>query len=874
MELSFEANLDYQKHAIGAVVDLFKGQEKITDNDWQLVSDNSTIINCVANKLTISNETLQDNLNKVQAKNKIKEQTFLTTCGKNFSIEMETGTGKTYVYLRTIYELEKNYGFKKFVIIVPSIAIKEGVLKNLQITHKHFQDLYNDEPLNFYVYDSTHPSMLRGFAGNDNIEILVINIDSFTRDENIIKHKNDKLNGLEPIEFIKAVNPIAIIDEPQNMETDIRKKAIEDLNPLCTLRYSATHKNPYNLIYSLNPVRAYDLGLVKQIEVDSVRDNSTDAYIYLKRITSTSKHLVATFEINCSLLGTIVRKEVKVKNEESLYTKSNGIQAYKGYMLCGLDKTTGIVQFDNGKEIMVGKTQGGLTDEIMKKQIESTIIEHLDKKIANKNIKILSLFFIDKVANYRTENKEKGKFAIWFEQIYEQLTQQEKYKQFKVEDISALHNGYFSQDKSKKGIWKDTKGDSSADNDTYNLIMKDKEKLLDVNEPLQFIFSHSALREGWDNPNVFQICTLNETRSDLKKRQEIGRGLRLAVDSNGKRIYDKQINRLTVVANESYESFVSKLQTEIQDDCAVDFTDRVHNKQKRKEIKYKKGFEFNEGFKDIWEKIKYKTVYNVKFDTQKLIDAVAEKIKFLDVPKINIKTTKVRINMDEKGVEAGVITERTENIDTHYTISYNVVDYIREKTNLTRKTISTILLRSGKTKEIFVNPQYFMDGIIEIINRELANMLLNGIEYTKLNNQFWEMELFDDSNLSFYDNALYSVRDNTKTIYEKFIPIDSNIESEFAKACEDRLEVKYFFKLPSWFKVPTPIGQYNPDWAVLLEKDKKLYFIAETKGRDNTNKELRLSDTEKEKIRCAEKNYEVFDGLQYKVISKLEELIN
>ncbi|MBQ9254468.1 MAG: DEAD/DEAH box helicase family protein [Bacteroidales bacterium] len=873
MELSFESNLDYQRQAIQSVVDIFKGQEKNIDNLWQTTSNNS-LVSSVANVLSLPYDVLQDNLNKIQIRNEV-EQTLIANNGLNFSVEMETGTGKTYVYLRTIYELNKNYNFKKFVIVVPSIPIKEGVLKNLQITHKHFQSLYNNECLNFHVYDSKRPSMLRGFADNNNIEILVINIDSFTKDTNIINRPNDKLNGLIPLEFIKTTNPIVIIDEPQNMETGVRTQAIESLNPLCTLRYSATHKNPYNLIYSLNPVKAYDLGLVKQIEVDSVVDNNNmDAYILLKSFKSNSKSISVKIEMNVQTTKGIERKEVTAKYGDSLFEKSNGLPIYEGYRINSVDKGNGVVEFANGKEIVLGQTLGGVTDEIMKYQIRETIIEHLDKKRRNKDIKILSLFFIDRVANYRTLDREKGKFAVWFEEIYKELTtKEEKYKQFCTEDIGTLHNGYFSQDKNKKGVWKDTNGETKADDDTYNLIMKDKEKLLDLNEPLQFIFSHSALREGWDNPNVFQICTLNETNSEMKKRQEIGRGLRLAVDSTGKRIYDKQINKLTVIANESYESFAKNLQNEIKEDCGIDFSDKIKNKAKRREIKYRKGFELDEKFKEIWEQIKYKTTYSVDYDTDDLIEKSAEKIKNIDIPTINIKTTKAGIKISEKGIDGGVIKEQEHKINSQYPVINDILATVRNKTNLTKSTIYQIILKSGRIKDIFKNPQYFTDNVANTINRVLKDLLLNGIEYNKLTNQFWEMTLFDDTNLQTYDNAVYEISNNSKTIYDKFIPIDSNIESEFAKDCEYREDIKYYFKLPAWFKIPTPIGQYNPDWALLFEGDKKIYFIAETKGRDKQTGELRLSDSEKYKIQCASKSYKVFDGVEYKVISKLEELV-
>ncbi|MBS1550580.1 MAG: DEAD/DEAH box helicase family protein, partial [Bacteroidetes bacterium] len=551
MKLHFDSNQDYQLKAIQSVIDLFEGQP-LNKGDFEFsLSDNSSSLmlneNGFGNKLVISEGQISDNLKNVQKRNGIKTAQSPSPLGegfgerlkhgRNFSIEMETGTGKTYVYLRTIYELNKNYGFKKFVIVVPSIAIREGVLKNLEITHEHFQNIYDKIPLNFEVYDSRKVSSLRTFATSNNIQVLVLNIDSFAKDENVINKKNDKLTGKKPVEFIRSSNPIVIVDEPQNMETEIRKKAIANLNPLCTLRYSATHTNLYNLIYRLDPVKAYDLGLVKQIEVDSIYTlhGNNQAFIKIENIKSTKTKVTAKLKIDFNADNEFKQKSISVKTGDDLYALSNNREIYKdGFIINNIDASSGTVEFSNGIILEEGQSQGGFTDEIMKYQIKKTIEEHLKKERNYKihGIKVLSLFFIDRVANYRSYDDKgnivQGKFAKWFEEIYKEEISKPAYKNLFPFEMKDLHNGYFAQDKA--GHFKNTSGETKDDDDTYQLIMKDKEKLLDSNVPLRFIFSHSALREGWDNPNVFQICTLNETKSEMKKRQEIGRGLRLAVN--------------------------------------------------------------------------------------------------------------------------------------------------------------------------------------------------------------------------------------------------------------------------------------------------------------------------------------------------------
>jgi type III restriction enzyme len=442
-----------------------------------------------------------------------------------------------------------------------------------------------------------------------------------------------------------------------------------------------------------------------------------------------------------------------------------------------------------------------------------------------------------------------------------------------------VHNGYFSQD--KKGKWKDTKETLASLNsldsaDTFNLIMKDKEKLLGLDNPLRFIFSHSALREGWDNPNVFQICTLNETKSDMKKRQEIGRGLRLAVDKTGKRTYDQNINRLTVVANESYDDFAKALQQEIEDDCGVSFTGRIKNMRERTAIKYRKGFEADPRFLEIWEKLKKKTSYRVDYKTDELITFAAKAIK--DLPEVkapSIRSTKVQIEMTDEGVETMYAGDRVESYDRYVWKIPDVLGYIQSKTELTRSTIQQILSKSGRIGDILINPQLFLDLTTHAINRILYDLMIDGIKYQKIGGSEYEMSLFEAQELEVYLNDFsFKVTDPSKTIYEEFVPLDSGVESRFAQDCEMSEQVKFYFKLPNWFKIPTPIGNYNPDWALVFEDDNKIYFVAETKDTGTPRVDVsKLHPDEQLKIKCGKAHFKEFDGLKYDVVSKVGELI-
>ncbi|MDD4176630.1 MAG: DEAD/DEAH box helicase [Bacteroidales bacterium] len=667
------------------------------------------------------------------------------------------------------------------------------------------------------------------------------------------------------------------------METEKRIAAIYNLKALCTLRYSATHRNLYNLTYSLNPVKAYDLGLVKQIEVDSILEENAynDAFVAVESIIATKTKVTAKVSINSNEKGGVRKKTVKVEYGSDLYKLSNEREIYKnGYVIDYLDATDQSVTFSNGQMLYKGDSQGGLTDEVMKFQIRKTIEEHLkkEKRLNKSGIKILSLFFIDKVANYRSYdaagNPVKGKFAKWFEDIYHEYISKPAFSELNNFSVEESHNGYFSQD--KKGVFKDTSGETKADDDTYSLIMKDKEKLLGLDNSLRFIFSHSALREGWDNPNVFQICTLNETKSDLKKRQEIGRGLRLAVDQTGRRIYDQNINRLTVIANESYDDFAKTLQKEIEDDCGVEFKGRIKNKRERTAIKYRKGFEADPEFLQIWEKLKKKTTYRVDYKTDELIILSAKAIK--DLPEIkapSIRSTKIGITMTDEGVGTNYVGEKVESYGGYSWKIPDVLGYIQGKTELTRSTIQEILSKSGRIGDILINPQLFLDLSSQAIKRTLYDLMIDGIKYQKIGGSEYEMALFEAQELEVYlDDFSFKVTDTSKTIYEAFVPLDSGVESQFARDCETSDQIKFYFKLPNWFKIPTPIGNYNPDWALVFEDDKKIYFVAETKDTGAPQIDLsKLTGDEQMKIKCGTAHFNEFADLEYKVVNKVGQLI-
>ena len=579
MKLKFK-NQTFQTDAVNAVCDLFLGQEKNTTT-FDIIEERQIHIEKeygTGNALFLDDNTILENMHAVQKAHNLPLTEDLK--GRNFCIEMETGTGKTYVYTKTIFELNKRYGFTKFIIVVPSVAIREGVYKSFEITKEHFGMLYDNVPCRYFIYNSAKLSDVRQFATSSNIEIMIINIDAFRKAENIINQEQDRLNGETAMRYIQDTNPIVIIDEPQSVDTtDKAKAAIQSLNPLCIFRYSATHKEKINLLYRLTPVDAYQMGLVKQISVSSntIENDFNKPYIRLLMV-SQENGFSAKIELDIrDKNGKVSRKQKTVKPGADLFVLSGERDLYEGYVIEGIDCTPGqeAVEFTNTEYVKLGKAIGGFDENLIKKaQIRRTIETHLNKELmfADKGIKVLSLFFIDEVKKYRTEDGGKGIYAQMFEECYQELINRPKYAPLKEKfytDVQKAHDGYFSQD--KKGNYKNTKGDTLDDYNTYNTIMRDKEWLLSFDCPLRFIFSHSALKEGWDNPNVFQVCTLIDQKSTFTCRQKIGRGLRLCVNQDGERIEDKNINILHVMANESFAEFADTLQKEIENETGVKF---------------------------------------------------------------------------------------------------------------------------------------------------------------------------------------------------------------------------------------------------------------------------------------------------------------
>lgn len=855
MKFKFDSNLDFQLEAIKSVIDLFKGQ-KNTTKALPFIAENGV----VPNELGISEKKIFDNLIAIQKENKIKENEDFQ--GMDFSVEMETGTGKTYVYLRTVLELYKEYGFKKFIIIVPSVAIREGVLKTLEITKQHFKQIYDNIAYNFSEYDSSKLSRIRQFSRNNNVEILVMTLDSFNKDTNIMNQNIDKLSGQKPIDLVSQTNPILILDEPQNMESDKAKEALKKLKSLFNLRYSATHRNYYNLAYRLTPVDAYNKGLVKKIEVLSVvkEDDFNTAYIKCLDIKADEKGITTKLELNQKQKSGYKVKTIKIKQGDDLEEKTKNPE-YKGFVVSGIHAGYNHVKFSNGITVKKGEDLGGDRTELMRTQIKHTIEEHFRKQelLRPKNLKVLSLFFIDRVANYTEEN---GFIRKTFIEEFERI--KKNFPTFKNVDVNKVHNGYFSNFKSDKGM--------ETDKDTFDLIMRDKERLLSFEEPTQFIFSHSALREGWDNPNVFNICTLNETVSEMKKRQEIGRGVRLPVNQTGERLTDLDFNILTVVANESYSDYVSKLQQEYVDEYGdVIAPPKPANARNRKVLKLKKGFKLNPEFKELWNKIAKKTRYAVEIDTSGLIKNCVDEINNISIKNIKIRVEKVFLSLEEgEGIKYQFVGDEAEEINKNFEIP-NLIELIATETKLTRETIYTILSKIKNLDLIFKNPQEFTQSVSLIINEKLKEFLMNGIKYIELK-EFWKMELFED--MDAYEE--YVVPDyNDKTIYDGTI-WDSEGERDFAKQLEESDRVKLFVKLPQWFIVETPVGEYNPDWAVVIEERdtqgkvrEKLYLVRETKFVDNL---ANLRPSEKHKIKCAEEHFKSID-VNFKAIKSFQEIV-
>lgn len=915
MKLQFDASQAYQLNAVAAVVDLFKGQPGADQGVSSFEQDSLTSLALtetgVANRRVLTDEQLLANLHAVQTTNALAHSESLETLVldngnpvgdfPNFTVEMETGTGKTYVYLRSIHELHQRYGFCKFVIVVPSIAIREGVLKSLQITREHFQSLYQFSRMEYRVYDGSRANQLRNFALSDALQILVINIDAFAKDADEgsgARRKGNVINqvretGIAPIEFIRSTCPVVILDEPQNMETDKRKQAIARLNPLCTLRYSATHKQHYNLIYKLDPVRAYELGLVKQISVDSVIDLSShnQAYVEVESFTRGTRSIAAKALLWVNERSGPKKKRVTLKNGANLYELSNQREIYRdGFIVNEIDAEQGLVRFANDVVARVGVPNGALTETLLKLQIEATVRRHFEKarSLEPLGIKVLSVFFIDRVSSYRVYHDDGtttlGHFGEWFEELYARYQGKDEFQGLYRWEATDVHNGYFAQDKRAVSPYGElnakTKGD--AETGAFELIMRDKERLLDPEEPLRFIFSHSALREGWDNPNVFQICTLAESGSEIRKRQELGRGLRLCVNHNGERVLDRALNRLTVIANESYEDFARQLQTELEEDGLEFRREMVKNERDKVTVRLRKGYQADPRFLDLWNRIRQRTRYRVHYDTADLIHTAAEAIRqgLPAIERPRIALSRAELSIDRSGVQARQTGLRTEAVEARFVMP-DLVGQVQSATGLARHTVAEILLQSGRLADALNNPQSFIDQCSALINAAKRELLVAGVEYFMMEGSVWEMRRFEDDQVKeWFESNVRKVNDadfEQRTLFSHIV-IDSNStpERRFAEACETNKDVLFYIKLPRWFTIETPVGTYNPDWALSYRNDDVLYFVAETQGSGATNDPAHalLRPLERLKIECARKHFRDFQQIKYKVVEEFAQLLS
>ena len=987
MKLHFEPNLDYQLAAVDAVCDLFRGQE-ICRTEFTVTKSALGGVFLpgmesdlgIGNRLTLLDDELLKNLRDIQLRNGLPPSESLAS--GDFTVEMETGTGKTYVYLRTIFELNKRFGFTKFVIVVPSVAIKEGVYKSLQITEEHFKGLFAGVPFDFFLYDSSKLGPVRNFATSPQIQIMVVTVGAINKkDVNNLYKDSEKTGGEKPIDLIRATRPIVIVDEPQSVDGGLSgagKTALSAMDPLCTLRYSATHVDKHHMVYRLDAVDAYEQRLVKQIEVDSavVEDAHNKPFVRLIRVESKRGRIFAQVELDVQAASGVQRREVSVQDGDNLeQTTKRALYADCRIGEIRVEKGNQFVELRiPGGEMFLkpGEAWGDVDPLAMQREmIRRTIRQHLDKekRLRPQGIKVLSLFFIDAVEKYRQHDAGglpvKGIYARLFEEEYRRAAKHPDYTTlFKEVDLSLaaeeVHNGYFSID--KKGKWTDTAENNQSNRDNaeraYNLIMKEKEKLLAFSTPLKFIFSHSALREGWDNPNVFQICALREMGSERERRQTIGRGLRLCVNQEGQRVRGFETNTLTVIATEGYQQFAENLQKEIEADtglrfgiveehqfagvsvagaegksvplgfeqskalCAhlkergyLDKKGRVQDALKkalkdgslllpeafaaqrdqiaailkklsgrleikdaneRRQVRPRQVVLHGHEFKALWDRIKHKTTYRVQFDNEKLVASCTKALQ--DAPPISrprLQWRKADIAIGKAGVEAierkGATTVMLEETDIELP---DLLTDLQDRTQLTRRTIHRILTDSLRLDDFKRNPQQFIELAAEAINRCKRLAVVDGIKYQKLGGEhFYAQELFEQEELTGYLKNLFEAQ---KSVYEQVI-FDSDTEAAFADQLEKNSAVKVYTKLPGWFTVPTPLGGYNPDWAVLIEKDgvERLYFVVETKGGLFADA---LRDKEKAKVQCGQAHFKALaageNPARYVVARSLDDVLS
>ncbi|MDR2790897.1 MAG: DEAD/DEAH box helicase family protein [Campylobacteraceae bacterium] len=943
--------------------------------------------------VAIADSIVLENIRAIQRHGGIKPSETLD--GRfNLTVEMETGTGKTYAYIKTMYELNKRYGWSKFIVVVPSVAIREGAYKSFQMTEEHFAEEYGKK-IRFFIYNSAQLTEIDRFASDSAINAMIINSQAFNargKDARRIYMKLDEFRSRRPIDILAKTNPILIIDEPQSVEGEATKARLKEFAPILTLRYSATHKGAYNMIYRLDALEAYNKRLVKKIAVKGISvsgSTATEGYIYIQSINLSKSNPTATIEFDAKGSNGIRKISRIVGEGYSLFDNSGGFDEYKdGYVVLRIDGRDSSVEFANGKKLFAGDIIGSVSEEQLRRiQIRETILSHIERErqLFAKDIKVLSLFFIDEVAKYKQYDAHgsatSGAYAKIFEEEYRaivgdmqlsSLDSKQYLKYLKDIAVERTHAGYFSIDK-KSGRMVDSKlGDRreriSDDSDAYDLIMKDKERLLDRREPVRFIFSHSALREGWDNPNVFQICTLKQSGSDIRKRQEVGRGLRLAVNQNGERMDENilareeihNINILTVIANESYESFAKGLQNEIAEavadrpikvdaklfiekfgeDAALaiydsliengyvkrgELTEKYYEAKKngvletpteaegraaeiiavldlvydpnanKAENARKNNVEItldrlklnSRAFQELWSRINGKSYYIVNFDEGELIKkSVDELNKRLHVSKIYFKVesgeqtksveSKEQLLSGKAFVRANIAREEARPYTTmkaNSSVRYDLIGKIAAETGLTRKAVTEILTGIDKTvfSQFGDNPEEFIIRAANLINEQKATAIIEHITYDKLTEVF-STDIFTEPNLKkgiLGINAMEAKRH----LYD-FCFYDSTNERNFARELEEHAEeVEVYVKLPRSFYINTPVGKYNPDWAIAFYegKVKHIYFVAETKG-DMSSLELR--EIEKAKAHCAREHFRAISGenVKYSVVDNYDRL--
>ncbi len=1018
MKLKFKHQV-YQANSVQAVVDCFKGQlpddaarrYKIDPGSLAKGHSGSTTHVDAGFKnaeIQLTSVQLLSNIQAVQVRQNLPQSNKVEAskaCAINLDVEMETGTGKTYCYVKTIFELNKQYGWSKFIIVVPSIAIREGVYKSLQITAEHFQEDYHKQA-RFFIYNSKQLHQLESFSSDGGINVMVINVQAFNArgaDARRIYDELDDFQTRRPIDVIKANRPIMILDEPQKMEGAKTLESLAEFNPLFLLRYSATHKTEHNKIYRLDALDAYNQKLVKKIAVRGITTKGlagTNAYLYLEDIEiSASKPPVARLEFEIKLASGAIKREVrKVNKGYNLFENSGELAQYQGFVVSDINANTDTVSFTNGVELTAGDACGDVSESALRRmQIREAVKAHFEKErqLFPMGIKVLSLFFIDEVAKYRDYSSadEKGEYARIFEEEYQRecdahlgLFDTPYLQYLRTIPAEKTHNGYFSIDKKSKRLVDPTVGKKATetdDVDAYDLILKDKETLLSFDEPTRFIFSHSALREGWDNPNVFVICTLKHSDNTISRRQEVGRGLRLAVNQYGDRMDDPlkvhDINRLTVVASESYKDFVTALQKDIRDSLSArphkadekyfvgkvlkteegdikisediakkiyrylvknDYTDdqdritdtylqarkegslatlpddlkpyteqiidvidtvysdnhlpTVEDDRKGKVNPLNSNFEKKE-FQELWSRINHKAIYQVEFDSDELITKAT---KALDA-KLRVEKLHFNIVRGEQ-VEAATYdqlkagqafqvaeTQREEyNHSVHSQVKYDLLGKISESTKLKRSTVAAILkgIQSAVFEQFKHNPEDFISQATHLINEQKASMVVEHLTYNLLEDKF-DTNIFTASQTKQdFSNAGQPLK---KHIYD-YLVTDSDIEKKFVfgdpKAEEQgglelAKEVTVYAKLPKGFFIPTPVGNYNPDWAIAFEEGtvKHVFFVAETKGSMSS---LQLKGMEEAKIECAKRFFDKLNAematknVTYNVVDNFKSLMN